>query len=114
MLFVSEYITDKGERIRSKSKVGKIIKINNWLELVSFDKETNEGTVYANVKRLKHSDVYNYCLAVKRGFKEAYIVFFSDTFLMYVSSDVIDMISTENNITNLKKDYSELYDKFYT
>ena len=113
MLFVSEYISDKGKRIRSKSQIGKVIKINNWSELVSFDKETNEGIVYANVKRLKYSDVYNYCSAVKRGLKGAYIVFFSDKYLMYVSSDVIDIISTENNINHLKKDYNEQYDKFY-
>lgn len=112
ILFVSEYI-EKGKRISSKSKIGKIIKITNWLELVSFDKETNEGAIYANIKRLKQKDVYNYCLSVKRGFNEAYIVFFNDVFLMYVSSDVIDIISNENNISNLKKEYYELFDRFY-
>lgn len=112
ILFVSEYI-EKGKRISSKSKIGKIIKITNWLEFVSFDKETNEGVVYANIKRLKQKDVYNYCLSVKRGFNEAYIVFFNDVFLMYVSNDVIDIISSENNISNLKKDYYELFDRFY-
>ena len=32
---------------------------------------------------------------------------------MYVSNDVIDIISSENNISNLKKDYYELFDRFY-
>lgn len=112
ILFVSEYI-EKGKRISSKSKIGKIIKITNWLESVSFDKETNEGAVYANIKRLKQKDVYNYCLSVKRGFNEAYIIVFNDVFLMYVSSDVIDIISNENNISNLKREYYELFDRFY-
>lgn len=114
MIVISQYITDKGKRLSSKSNIGKIITIKNWNETTVIDKETNEGVVYANIKRLNRADVNNYCLAVKKGFREAYISFFSTTFLLYVSSDVIDIIANNKaEISNLKEEYRESYDKYY-
>ncbi|AMO85724.1 hypothetical protein B857_00582 [Solibacillus isronensis B3W22] len=113
MIFISEYIIN-GKRISSKSNINKIITIKNWREIPVFDEETNEGVVYANIKRLKQSDVFNYCIAVKRGFREIYLSFFSDTYMVYVSSDVIDIISNDESKVNiLKESYNELYDKHY-
>jgi len=113
LIFISEYIIN-GKRISSKSNINKIITIKNWREIPEIDKETNEGAVYANIKRLKQSDVFNYCMAIKRGFKEIYLSFFSDTYMVYISSDVIDIISNdESKIDKLKDSYSELYDTHY-
>ena len=114
MIVVSQYITDNGKRFSSKSSIGKVISIKNWNETTVIDKETNEGVVYANIKRLNRADVQNYCLAVKKGLRVAYISFYSETFLLYVSSDVIDIIANnEDKISMLKESYSELYDKYY-
>lgn len=113
LVFISEYISS-GKRILSKAKIGKIISIRNWKETLSLNADETEGGVYANVKNLNRTDVYNYCFAIKKGFREAYIVFYSDAFLLYVSSDVIDIISNnESEIKKLKEAYAELYDKCY-
>lgn len=113
MIFISEYIINR-KRISSKSNISKIITIRNWKEIPIVDEETNEGVVYVNIKRLKRSDIYNYCLAIKKGFREVYISFFSDTFLFYVSSDVIDIISNDGSkISKLKEKYVELYDTYH-
>lgn len=82
LIFISEYIIN-GKRISSKSNINKIITIKNWREIPEIDKETNEGAVYANIKRLKQSDVFNYCMAIKRGFKEIYLSFFQ-TLIWYI------------------------------
>lgn len=113
MIFISEYITS-GKRISSNSKIGKVITIRNWEEFPSLDEEPNVGAVYVKVKRLDRNNVFDYCFAIKRGHREAYISFFSDTFLLYVSSDVIDIISNnESEISKLKEKYVELYDRYY-
>lgn len=113
MIFTSAYISN-GRRVSSKSRIGEIIPIRNWKENIVLDEDINEGAVYANVKRLDRTDVYNYCFAIKRGFREAYISFFSDMFLLYVSSDVIDIIlNNECKIKCLKESYVEVYDKYY-
>ena len=113
MIFISEYITS-GERISTKSNIGKIIAIRNWKETPMLREGMNEGAVYVNVKRLERTDVYNYCFAIKKGFREAYISFFSNMFLLYVSSNVIDIISNnQSEISKLKEMYVESYDKYY-
>ncbi|WP_208592646.1 hypothetical protein [Gracilibacillus suaedae] len=113
VIFVSEYIYNK-KRYSSKSKVGKIINIRNWHETVVEDETTGEGEVYATIMNLKREDITNYCSAIYKGHTEAYISFFSDKFLLYVSSDVIDIISNDvEKIANLKQNYSNLFNKFH-
>ncbi len=111
VIFVSEYITNN-KRYSSKSKIGKIIDIRNWHETVVEDETTGEGEVYVTIKNLNRHDVMKYCIAIYKGHKEAYISFSNDTFLLYVSSDVIDIISNNvEKIENLKQNYSDLFNK---
>ncbi len=53
-------------------------------------------------------------LVIKKGFTGAYISFYSNEYLLYGSSDVIDIISNEpSNIIKLKDNYKNLYDTYY-
>lgn len=113
VIFLSEYIFNN-KRFSSKAKVGKIIEIKNWQETIVVDGSINEEVVYATIKNLKLHDITKYCTKIYNGHNEAYISFFTDESLLYVSSDVIDIIS--NNvckITCLKEDYSEQFNKYY-
>lgn len=112
-IFVSEYIY-KNKRTSAKTKVGQIIHLKNWKELVVLEDDSNEGVVYASIKSLDPLDVYNYCSSVKKGSAGAYISFYSDEYLLYVSSDVIDIISNDStNISKLKDNYKKIYDTYH-
>ncbi|MDL4841963.1 hypothetical protein [Aquibacillus rhizosphaerae] len=59
-------------------------------------------------------DVYNYCLIARKGLPTAYISFYSNEYLLYVSTDVINFISNDaTNIAKLKDNYKNLYDTYY-
>lgn len=59
-------------------------------------------------------EVYKYCKYVVNGGQQAYISFYNDTYLLYISTDVIDIISPDTSLMEkLKLQYSEEYDKFY-
>ncbi len=112
-IFVSEYIFNK-KRISAKTKIGQIINLKNWKESIVFEDKEDDGVVYASIKNLSTLDVYNYCFNIKKGFKESYISFYSDTSLIYVSSSVIDIISNDlSNIINLKDKYKNLCNTYY-
>lgn len=113
VIFVSEYITHN-KRYTSKSKIGKIIEIKNWHETIVIDELTDEGVVYATIKNLERDDITKYCSKIYKGHNEAYICFFTDEALLYVSSDVIDIIANDvRKIDFLKQNYSEQFNKYY-
>ncbi|GGB43046.1 hypothetical protein F3157_08860 [Virgibacillus dakarensis] len=113
VIFVSEYIVNN-KRFSSKSKIGKIIDIKKWHENIVIDEVSGEGAVYVTIKNLERYDIIKYCSKIFKGHNEAYISFFTDESLVYVSSDVIDIISNNvNKITSLKENYSEKYNKYY-
>lgn len=112
-IFVSGYIFNK-KRKSAKTKIGQIIHLKNWKEEEVLEDDTNNGIVYASIKNLDPLDVYNYCFSVKKGGTGAYISFYSDEYLLYVSNDVIDIISNDStNIHKLKDTYKNLYDTYY-
>lgn len=112
VIFVSEYIINN-KRYSSKSGIGKIIQIRNWHETIVIDESIGEGVVYATIKNLNRNDVIKYCSKIYKGHNEAYISFYNDEFLLYVSNDVIDVIS--NNIEEIKtlKQKYEQFNKYY-
>lgn len=113
VIFVSEYIKNN-KRHSSNSKVGKIIEIKNWHEAIVNDDSSNEGVVYATIKNLNRNDVTKYCMKIYQGHNQTYISFFNDKCLLYVSSDVIDIISKDVTvISNLKQSYAEQFNKYY-
>lgn len=113
LIFVSEYIVNNVRR-SSKSKLGKYLTIRNWKEKVVQDEMSGEGEVYTLINDLDMDEVVKYCIQVYKGNTQAYIAFYNDDFLMYVSTDVIDVISDNSEkIDKLKEKYSETYNKYH-
>ncbi|MGE7879823.1 hypothetical protein [Peribacillus muralis] len=113
VIFISENISNN-KRYSSKAKIGKIIKMKNWHETVVKDDASREGVVYANITDLIRNDIIKYCTKIYQGYNEAYISFYNDKSLLYVSSDVIDIISNDiGKIADLKQKYSKQFDEYY-
>ncbi|PFL24893.1 phosphatase [Bacillus cereus] len=113
--FISGYITyGKSKRINEKTKIGRFMKIKNWTE-TKVDVDDLESTIiFTTIKGVHEDEVYKYCKYVVNGGQQAYISFYNDTYLLYISTDVIDIISPDTSlIEKLKLQYSEEYDKFY-
>jgi hypothetical protein len=111
--FISGYIINN-KRYPEKVGIGKFISINNWRETIVKDEELENDVIYSTVSNVNNSEVFKYCQKVAKGYPQAYIMFYNDNFLIYVSSDVIDIISYESDvINNLKEKYSSNYNKFY-
>ncbi len=104
----------KSKRINEKIKIGRFMKIKNWAE-TKVDVDDLESTIiFTTIKGVHEDEVYKYCKYVVNGGQQAYISFYNDTYLLYISTDVIDIISPDTSlIEKLKLQYSEEYDKFY-
>ncbi len=70
--------------------------------------------MYANINDINRNDIIKYCTKIYQGHNEAYISFYNDKSLFYVSSDVIDIISNDiGKIADLKQKYSKQFNKYY-
>ncbi len=67
------------------------------------DKGAHTGVVYAHVKDKELNEIISYCTKVYRGHTPAYIVFHDSDFLLYVSTDVVDVIGDATAIKSLKE-----------
>jgi len=113
LLFVAAYI-HRHRRYLAKARVGSSITIRNWKEYIVEEEATHAGVVYAHVKHVRLEEVASYCVKVYRGHTPAYIVFHDSDFLLYVSTDVVDIIGTDvNAIRSLKETYAVLYDSLH-
>ncbi len=77
------------------------------------DEVAHKGVVYAHVKDIELNEIISYCTKVYRGHTPAYIVFYDSVFLLYVSTDVVDIIGDATAIKLLKETYAELYNSFH-
>ncbi|GAA0345621.1 hypothetical protein GCM10008931_41100 [Oceanobacillus oncorhynchi subsp. oncorhynchi] len=113
VVFISEYIINN-KRFSSKSRIGKFININNWKESIEIDECGDEGVVYATIRDVDRNDVLKYCLKVFNGQNEAFISFFTEEVLLYLNSDVIDIVSNNRSkIDSLKQNYAGIFNKYY-
>lgn len=113
--FISGYIVN-GKRRREKVGLGKIFKLKNWKEIIVKDEVFGEEVIFATVKGLDRYNIYKYCLKVTSGYmNSAYIIFYNDSFMLYLSSDVLDIISHDDKLINdLKlKLPKEIIDHYY-
>ncbi|QWH20488.1 phosphatase [Bacillus mycoides] len=113
--FTSGYITyGKSKRINEKTKIGRFMKIKNWTETQVDDDDLKSTIIFTTIKGVHKDEVYKYCKYIVNGGQQAYISFYNDTYLLYINSDVIDIISADASlIEKLKLQYREEYDKFY-
>lgn len=111
--FISGYILNN-KRYSEKTGIGKFVKIKNWKETIIEDEDLQSKVIYTSIENLDKIGVYKYCHKVAQGHKEAYISFYNDNYLLYVSTDVFDIISHDHNlIQKLKNKYSNVYEKDY-
>ncbi|NBJ71633.1 MULTISPECIES: hypothetical protein [Clostridia] len=99
--FISGYIVN-GKRRREKVGLGKIFKLKNWKEIIVKDEVfEEEEVIFATVKELDRYNIYKYCMKVTSGYmNSAYIIFYNDSFMLYLSSDVLDVISYNDKLIN--------------
>ncbi|WP_252312872.1 hypothetical protein [Sinobaca sp. H24] len=83
------------KRIPIKTGIGKFFHITNWKEDIVYHSELDMSFIIATIKNVDADDIYKYGRRVASGHKDSYIVFYNQTFLMYISTDVIDIISKE-------------------
>ncbi|MGG3801175.1 hypothetical protein [Metabacillus fastidiosus] len=106
--------TYKNKRFREKIRLGDFFKINNWKETVIKNPNEEGAVIYATVKNVKKEEIYKYCKAVSHGCIGVYIAFYNDSFLAYVSTDVLDIMSDNVElIQQLKEQYANVFDKYY-
>ena len=79
------------------------------------DVDDLESTIiFTTIKGVHEDEVYRVLQYVVNGGQQAYISFYNDTYLLYISTDVIDIVSPDTSlIEKLKLQYSEEYYKFY-
>lgn len=107
--FLSEY--KYPVKFREKTRFGRFFKITNWKEEVH---TSNEEYIIVTTENLKNDEIINYCLSIQKGIIEPYIIFYNKQNILYISNDVIDIISSSKEmISNIKLDFKELVDVFY-
>ena len=98
--------------IYTKTAVRKSIFIRNWEEIVEENEEARH--LYAIVKNIDITQVQKYALSIYKGRRAAYLAFYLKDRLVYISSDVVDIISDDVQfISHLKEKFSNLYNKYY-
>lgn len=111
MVYLVAYIISN-KYIYTKTAVRKSILIRNWEEIVEENEEVRN--VYAIVKNIDITQVQKYALSIYKGGRAAYLAFYLKDRLVYISSDVVDIISDDVQfISHLKEQFSNLYDKFH-
>ncbi|GGB03686.1 hypothetical protein ERX37_01350 [Macrococcus hajekii] len=100
--------------VKEKTGIGKFFTITNWKEtfIESEDRELQFAIV--QIERIKRDEIINYCMKIKNGHPQAYITFKDETSLLYVSTDVMDIVSQDRSLfTDLKKKYHDIVDVYW-
>ncbi|WP_414051897.1 hypothetical protein [Macrococcus animalis] len=97
-----------------KTNLGRYFNITNWKE-VFYKGEEAVDYINAIVRGIEFKPLVKYITKVIRGNeKSAYIIFYSSDKLIYVSSDVIDIVSHDKKfIEEMKKKYEGTYDTYW-
>lgn len=97
-----------------KTNLGRYFKITNWKEVFH---KGEEEVDYINVivKNIELKPLVKYITNVVCGNeRSSYIIFFSSDKLIYVSTDVIDIVSHDTAfIERLKEKYKDIYDMYH-
>ncbi|TDM15747.1 phosphatase [Macrococcus bovicus] len=100
--------------VKEKTGIGKFFTITNWKETLIDSEDREFQFVMAQIERIKMDEIINYCMKIKNGHPQAYITFNDETSLLYVSTDVMDIVSQDRSlITDLKKQYHGFVDVYW-
>ncbi|EFV74621.1 hypothetical protein MKY20_24335 [Cytobacillus sp. FSL W8-0315] len=106
--FITGYIY-KNKRSSLKTGLGEIVKISNWKESLIEDPINERTIIFGTINNLQPKHIFAYTKMIIQGHRQSYIIFYNDDVLIYVSSDVVDIITDKNLITNLKSKYNKYY-----
>ncbi|MFJ6411309.1 hypothetical protein ACIQLG_00765 [Terribacillus saccharophilus] len=104
------YINDT--RIREKLGLGKVLNISNWKEKVISD--DGERLIYGTISNLDNTQVLSIIYGVLAEKIASPLTFHNDESIVYVSSDVLDVVTVDDvKVKEFKNKYPDLYDKYY-
>ncbi|MEX6216901.1 phage tail protein [Mammaliicoccus sciuri] len=107
--FLSEY--KYPVKYREKTRFGRFFNVINWKEELH---TSNEEYIMVTIENLKNDEIINYCLYIQKSMIEPYIIFYNKQNIIYISNDVIDIISSSKEmINNIKSEFKEFIDVFY-
>ena len=110
---LSSYLKGK-KYISAKTNLGKWFSIKNWTETIVFNEDDYTGFVFATIRNLDRQEVERYVAAMRQGERGAYIVFYTDDRLLYVSTDVLDIVSPDCRfIRKMKSTFKDGYNRYY-
>ena len=113
MTVLSSYVKGK-KYISAKTTIGKWFSIKNWTETIVFNEDDYTGFVFATIRNLDRREVERYVAAIRQGARGAYIAFYTDDRLLYVSTDVLDIVSPDCGfIRKMKLTFEDGYNKFH-
>lgn len=96
---------------REKTRVGRFFNIINWREDVHVGEDTY---IISTFYKLTNEALIDYLLYVPRSCINPYIIFYNNHHIVYISSDVLDVIScSEEVIKNYKAKYADIMDTDY-
>lgn len=107
---------DEGHSCGNRPKLGKYFNITNWKEEIVIDNE-DASIQYqmVNIKNILNESIIKYAIEMIIHEKpEAFIHFYDDTVDVFISNDVIDIVSTDKQLIEiLKNDYEKVYDRYW-
>ncbi|QDW97717.1 phage tail protein [Staphylococcus agnetis] len=107
--FLSKYLSPI--HAREKTRVVRFFNIINWREDVHVGEDTY---IISTFYKLTNEALIDYLLYVPRSFINPYIIFYNNHHIVYISSDVLDVIScSEEVIKNYKAKYADIMDIDY-
>ena len=113
MTVLSSYAKGK-KYISAKTNIGKWFSIKNWTETIVFNEDEYTGLVFATIRNLDRREVERYVAAVRQGARGAYIAFYTDDRVLYVSTDVLDIMSPDcGYIQKMKSTFEDSYNRYH-
>ncbi|WP_226682929.1 phosphatase [Sutcliffiella horikoshii] len=111
--FLSAYESE-GFKQKEKLHLGRKFVITNWKETKIWSDDLECTCVYTTITNLNAERLYRYMIGLMKGHeRQLHICFYNETYLLYTSSDVLDIVSSESNISILKDVFREHYDKYH-
>lgn len=111
--FLSAYESE-GFKQKEKLHLGSKFVITNWKENKIWRDDLECTCVYTTITNLTEESLYRYMIGLmRRHQRQLHICFYNETYLLYTSSDVLDIVSSESNISNLKDVFRKYYDRHH-
>ncbi len=111
--FLSAYESE-GFKQKETLHLGRKFTINNWKENKIWSGDLECFCVYTRITNLTAESLYRYMIGLMKGYqRQLHICFYNEAYLLYTSSDVLDIVTSESNISILKDVFREYYDTYH-